>query len=468
MQAICSATAISAGGTFSLALAPDGTVWAWGFNSSGQLGDGSNSTAIVPVQTSTGTGLTRAIAIAGGSAHSLAIRSDGTVWAWGLNTSGQLGNGNNNNSNVPVQVIFTIQVAAAIPSSQAICSGQTTNIALTSNLPNTTFTWTVVQTNVTGAFASSGNSINQTLFATSTAPGTAVYTITPSSTGCIGPSITVTITVNPIPMAAAIPFSRTICNGVFTNIVLSSNVLGRTFNWTVVQNNVTGASPGSGNFINQQLFATTPNPGTAIYTVTPTANGCSGPPIIVTITVNPTAGATATATPSNLTICSGQTIHIALSSDIPGTTFSWTVVQDHVSGASPGSGNSIDQTLTSKTSGTAVYTITPFANGCEGNSINVTIRVQNCAPSHFRGRVRENTFATQKDIVHILTWDPSSNPLVVGYHLYQGHKLIKTIPAKGPFKVALHNRSDDLQYTYKLTSFTSDGVESTPLKVTLP
>ena len=80
---------ISAAYDYSLALKSDGTVWAWGYNCNGQLGDGSTTDRTTPVQVS---GLTGITAIAGGSFHSLALKSDGTVWAWGNNVMGQLGN----------------------------------------------------------------------------------------------------------------------------------------------------------------------------------------------------------------------------------------------------------------------------------------------------------------------------------------------------------------------------------------
>lgn len=93
--------AIAAGGYYSLALKSDGTVWAWGVNGSGELGDGTTTDRFVPVQVD---GLTDVIAIAAGGSHSLAVKQDGTVWAWGSNTYGTLGDGTRTHRTRPVQV----------------------------------------------------------------------------------------------------------------------------------------------------------------------------------------------------------------------------------------------------------------------------------------------------------------------------------------------------------------------------
>jgi alpha-tubulin suppressor-like RCC1 family protein len=83
--------AISAGFEHSLALKTDGTVLAWGNDASGQLGDGATLTnQSSPVAVS---GATDIVAIAAGGGHSLALKADGTVLAWGNNGSGQLGDG---------------------------------------------------------------------------------------------------------------------------------------------------------------------------------------------------------------------------------------------------------------------------------------------------------------------------------------------------------------------------------------
>jgi alpha-tubulin suppressor-like RCC1 family protein len=81
-------TAVAAGEDHSLALKNDGTVWAWGENRSGQLGDGTTNGRLTPVQVH---GLSEVTAVAAGKDHSLALRADGTVWAWGAHYWGQLG-----------------------------------------------------------------------------------------------------------------------------------------------------------------------------------------------------------------------------------------------------------------------------------------------------------------------------------------------------------------------------------------
>jgi alpha-tubulin suppressor-like RCC1 family protein len=124
-------SAIAAGFSHSLALKSDGTVWAWGDNNSGQLGDGTTSDRNAPVQVS---GLTNvgfvvgssAPPIACGSNHCVARRRDGTVWAWGNNNGGQLGNGTLVDRLAPVQAMGltgVTSVAAGQSSSMALAAG---------------------------------------------------------------------------------------------------------------------------------------------------------------------------------------------------------------------------------------------------------------------------------------------------------------------------------------------------------
>ncbi len=116
---------VAAGWLHSFALKVDGTLWSWGRNSSGQLGDGTNKNRLVPIQVS---GLTGVVQVSGGGQHTLALKSDGTVWAWGENSSGQVGDGTNNNRNAPVKVsglTGIVQVAAGGSHSMALKSDGT-------------------------------------------------------------------------------------------------------------------------------------------------------------------------------------------------------------------------------------------------------------------------------------------------------------------------------------------------------
>ena len=97
---------VAGGGSFSLALTSDGTVFAWGNNESGELGDGNAPTdSLVPVQVKGLGPDSGVVAIAAGGSFSLALMSDGSVLAWGHNETGELGNGNApSDSSIPVQV----------------------------------------------------------------------------------------------------------------------------------------------------------------------------------------------------------------------------------------------------------------------------------------------------------------------------------------------------------------------------
>jgi uncharacterized repeat protein (TIGR02543 family) len=115
--------AISAAG-FSMALKTDGTVWSWGENNKGQLGDGTTTDRLTPVQVS---GLSDIVAIdAGGDdgrGYAMALKSDGTVWAWGLNGNGQVGDKTSTDRSTPVQVT---ELIPPVYESSAVSNGSKT------------------------------------------------------------------------------------------------------------------------------------------------------------------------------------------------------------------------------------------------------------------------------------------------------------------------------------------------------
>ena len=137
---------IAAGGDHSLALKVDGTVWTWGKNFFGELGIGTNTDHN---QTVLVTGLTGVVvAIAGGGGHSLALKNDGSLWAWGANDYGQLGIGGTVNQKLPV-------VVSSVSGAFGIGTGDVTSFALAPVGPPAFITATggaVQSTPVTTAF----------------------------------------------------------------------------------------------------------------------------------------------------------------------------------------------------------------------------------------------------------------------------------------------------------------------------
>lgn len=129
MNGLTSVTEITSGETHSMALKSDGTVWAWGSNFYGQLGNGIAKSSAVAMQVS---GLTGVLAIAAGASHSLALKADGTLWAWGYNYTCQLGNETLTEVFTPIQVQGLFGVVA-------IAGGAAHSLALKSD--GTVWAW---------------------------------------------------------------------------------------------------------------------------------------------------------------------------------------------------------------------------------------------------------------------------------------------------------------------------------------
>jgi alpha-tubulin suppressor-like RCC1 family protein len=111
---------VSLGDSHALALRSDGTVLAWGSDSYGQLGLGRPLVSASPVKVAS---LGNVRSIAGGEGHSLAVRQDGTVWAWGENGYGQLGDATTSDRSSPVQV-------QGLANATRVCAGGWHSVAL--------------------------------------------------------------------------------------------------------------------------------------------------------------------------------------------------------------------------------------------------------------------------------------------------------------------------------------------------
>lgn len=93
---------VSGGFNFAIAGRTNGTLWGWGRNNDGQIGRGGSFTFNTPIQIGTLTVWTNTISA--GSNHTLAIRTNGTLWAWGRNNFGELGDGTTTLRSSPVQI----------------------------------------------------------------------------------------------------------------------------------------------------------------------------------------------------------------------------------------------------------------------------------------------------------------------------------------------------------------------------
>ncbi|MCP9746748.1 hypothetical protein EGI24_08580, partial [Lacihabitans sp. CS3-21] len=301
--------------------------------------------------------------------------------------------------------IFTVTVRPNIvitnPGPQTICSATSFSRTPTSNISGTQYTWTAAIfsaptggtiTGFSNNAVASNAPISQTLTNAGTTSGVVRYTVTPVANGCNGTPFTFDITVQPT-IVITNPGPQTICSGASFSRTPTSNVASTTYTWTAAittaptggtitgfSNNATAsAAP-----ITQTLTNSGTTNGVVTYTVTPVANGCNGTPFTFAITVQPTIVIT---NPGPQTICSGTSFSRTPTSNIVGTTYTWTaaIQTAPTSGTITGFSDNavasvapISQTLTNSgtTFGIVRYTVTPVTAGCLGTPFTFDITVQ--------------------------------------------------------------------------------------------
>ncbi|OGW34314.1 MAG: hypothetical protein A2X58_11960, partial [Nitrospirae bacterium GWC2_56_14] len=132
VQGLAGMKDVAAGLLHSLAIGNDGTAWAWGDNGSGQLGEGTNPTSPYPVQVAK---VSDVVDIGGGAYHTIALKDDGTLWSWGSNGNGQLGDGTTAGSAAPKQLQEMTDQAGIV----ALAAGGRHNVVVMGN--GTVWTW---------------------------------------------------------------------------------------------------------------------------------------------------------------------------------------------------------------------------------------------------------------------------------------------------------------------------------------
>src|SRR3954471_22250110 len=136
-----SVVAIMGGETHNMALRADGTLWSWGYNFVGELGDGTTNDAALPVQVGLGSTppLTNVRKLGGRTYFSLAVKSDGSIWGWGMNGSGQMGNGTTGPNVLTPVMVSNSQPGGTVNNPLQVSCGYTYGLALLTN--GTVWTW---------------------------------------------------------------------------------------------------------------------------------------------------------------------------------------------------------------------------------------------------------------------------------------------------------------------------------------
>ena len=225
--------------------------------------------------------------------------------------------------------VTPIPVVTNSPLSKTICSGESTNIVLTSNVTNVNFHWTasLMSGNITGFSADSGLVINQILVNHNTSPGVVIYHITPKAGNCIGLMADYTVTVNPGDSVdvSIVASTNNVCAG--TSVTFTATpVNGGTnpaFQWKV-----NGMNMGT----NNPIFTHTPVNNDEVHCVLTSSNitcTTNNPATSDTITmiVNPNLPVSVTVVPSQNPVCTGTSVTFAATPTNGGTnpTYQWKV-----------------------------------------------------------------------------------------------------------------------------------------------
>lgn len=257
-----------------------------------------------------------------------------------------------------------------------ICNGGTINIQLSSDQMGAVMNYISIGQAVTGHSSGSGNTIVQTLnnFASDTSIVT--YKVYASTLSCSSDTTEITVRVLPAIQVQRNIANQHICSGEQTNINFNVFPSGTNVSWTVTQLNVTGASAGNGNSIQQTLSSSSVS-GKAIYFITGQNGNCISQTWKDTIFVTPRPDISFSP-PGISSICSGSATGITLQSLFPGVYFDWIPMPSSISGASAGSGNVISQSLFNNAfiADTLTYLAFSSLNNCAGDSVLIQVRVK--------------------------------------------------------------------------------------------
>ena len=237
---------IESGDYHNLAIKTNGTLWAWGNNFGGQLGNGNTTLSASPIQVGT---LVNWSKISAGYEHSLGFKSDNSLNAWGYNIDGRLGDGTTTNRLTPT-VVNGLGVTPTFAAVSPICSGATLAALPTTSTNGITGTWSPA--------------LNNTV--------TTIYTFTPSAGQCATTG-TMTVVVNTVATPTGLSTQSFTSGATVANLVVNPSVVSwyPTFNDAVVDQTI--------------LPLSTPLVNGATYYAVNSFNFCRSAPFAVTVIV---------------------------------------------------------------------------------------------------------------------------------------------------------------------------------------
>ncbi|TCJ13299.1 PKD domain-containing protein [Flaviaesturariibacter flavus] len=267
-----------------------------------------------------------------------------------------------------------LPAAPAVGSNSPICSGATLNLTASSVTPGVDYTWT--------GPGISGNSTQQNpSIANAPTSATGTYTVVVNKANC-KVQATVTVTVDPTPVANSVP-DATFCNGTATSAIALAGTpaTGTVYSWTNSNTAIGLGATGNGNIPSFNAVNAGNTAATATVTITPKftngANSCTGTDKTFTITINPTPAADAV---TGQVLCAGSPV-AAINFSGTATSYSWTNSNTSIGLGASGNGNipSFNAVNGGTSVQTATITVTPRYTGgsvgCDGPTKTFTIVV---------------------------------------------------------------------------------------------
>lgn len=272
-----------------------------------------------------------------------------------------------------VNVIANPVPAITSASSLSICSGNSLNYTIQSNVSGTKFLWSrAAVTGISNAAVNSQSSaaINETLINTGNTMATVTYIITPVADGCTGTPFNLVVSVYPIPVVTSTN-KITICNGASVDYKLTFNTANVWVKWSraavdgIRNTTITGQASTS---VNEVLYNTSNAPVKVSYVFNYQAGTCQGTTFTLVVTVNPQASVTS---PTTKAICNGSPLNYAITSNVASTTYSWSraavtgIKNAAVTGMTM---DTINETLFNITTHpvSVTYIIKPLSYNCNG------------------------------------------------------------------------------------------------------